>query len=203
MSGPAQPDAAGMGTRLALDLGPLVVYFLSFALSRHDIFVATGLFILATLVAMGLSWWRFGQVSAIQIFSGAMVLLLGGLTIWLHKDWIIKIKPTIYYVTVSAILGWGLVTRRPTLKMVLGQAYPGLSDAGWRILTRNWALFFAAMAVGNEYVWRHFSTAAWLGYKLWAVMPATVIFALAHLPVLVRHGLTAEGTTNPPVLPEE
>ena len=201
MSGPVPRTPAGMGMRLALDLGPLVVYFLSFALTRHDIFAATGLFIVATGVAMAVSRWRFGTVSAIQIFSGAMVLVLGGLTIWLHKDWIIKVKPTIYYVTVSALLGWGLATGRPMLKMVLGQAYPGLSDAGWQLLTRNWALFFAAMAVGNEVVWRNFSTTAWLGYKLWGVMPLTVLFALAHLPALIRHGLTAE--TAPPVLPEE
>lgn len=197
----ATAKPGGMGTRLALDLGPLVVYFASFALTRHDIFVSTGLFIAATFVAMLLSLWRFRTVSAIQIFSGVMVLLLGGLTIWLHKDWIIKIKPTIYYVTVSGILSWGLATGRPTLRMVLGQAYPGLSDAGWHILTRNWALFFAGMAIGNEIVWRNFSTTAWLGYKLWGVMPATVLFALAHLPTLVRHGLTTEGAA--PALPPE
>lgn len=202
MTAPTSPSTqAGMLMRLALDLGPLVVYFVSFALTRHDIFASTGLFIAATFVAMAISWVLYRQVSAIQIFSGLMVLVLGGLTIWLHKDWIIKVKPTIYYVTVSALLGWGLATGRPMLKMVLGQAYPGLSDAGWRLLTRNWALFFGAMAIGNELVWRNFSTAAWLAYKLWGVMPLTVLFALAHLPALVRHGLTAD--TPPPVLPEE
>ena len=192
-----------MGMRLALDLGPLVAYFAAYALTRHDIFVATGLFIAATLVAMLVSWARFGKITAIQVFSGIMVLLLGGLTIWLHKEWIIKVKPTIYYVTVSAILGWGVWSGRPTLKLVLGQAYPGLTDAGWRILTRNWALFFAAMAIANELVWRNVSTAAWLGYKLWGVTPATILFALAHLPVLMRHGLDASTARNPPILPEE
>ena len=200
---PPPRSEAGMGMRLALDLGPLLVYFAAYALSRHDIFVATGLFIVATLVAMLVSWLRFGKVSAIQIFSGIMVLVLGGLTIWLHQEWIIKVKPTIYYVTVSAILGWGVWSGRPTLKLVLGQAYPGLTDTGWRILTRNWALFFAVMAIANEAVWRNVSTAAWLGYKLWAVTPATILFALAHLPVLMRHGLDADAAKRPPILPEE
>ena len=198
MSAQAQ---AGMGTRLALDLGPLAIYFIAYAASRHDIFVATGLFIAATLVAMLLSWWRFGRVSAIQFFSAAMVLVLGGLTIWLHRDWIIKVKPTIYYLTVSTALFWGLLTGRPTLQLVLGQAYPGLRAEGWRILTRNWAVFFLAMAAANELVWRNVSTGTWLGYKLWGAMPATVIFALANVPVLMRHGL--DGSRPPPILPEE
>jgi len=197
----ARPEP-GMGLRLALDLGPLAVYFAAYALTGHDIFAATGLFIAATLVAMGVSWWLTGRISAIQVFSGVMVLLLGGLTIWLHRDWIIKVKPTIYYVTVAAILGWGMLTGRPTLKLVLGQAYPGLDDAGWRLLTRNWALFFAGAAIANELVWRNVSTGAWLSYKLWAVMPATILFALAHIPVLTRHGLALDGKA-PPLPPEE
>jgi intracellular septation protein len=154
-----------------------------------------------TAVAMVISLVRFGKVTPIQIFSAAMVLVLGGLTIWLHKDWIIKIKPTIYYVTVSAVLLWGVITGRPTLQMVLGQAYPGLSPEGWRLLTRNWAFFFLAMAIANEVVWRNFSTTTWLGYKLWGAMPATVIFAACNVPLLMRHGLDADD--NKVVLPPE
>ncbi|HWI86762.1 MAG TPA: septation protein IspZ, partial [Sphingomonas sp.] len=138
------------------------------------------------------------KVSPIQIFSAMMVLILGGLTIWLHKDWIIKIKPTIYYVTVAAILLWGLATRRPTLQLVLGQAYPGLTARGWWLLTRNWAIFFLVLAIANEAVWRNFSTATWLGYKLWGSMPATLLFALANVPMLMKHGLNEENVVLPP-----
>jgi intracellular septation protein len=183
---------AGVGMRLALDLGPLAVYFAAYSLSGKDIFLATGLFMATTAVAMVVSLLRYGKVSPIQVFSAIMVLLLGGLTIWLHKDWIIKIKPTIYYVTVSAILFWGIATGRPTLQMVLGQAYPGLTAEGWRLLGRNWALFFLALAVANEAVWRNFSTEFWLGYKLWGSMPATLVFAAANVPMLMRHGLANE-----------
>lgn len=189
--------------RLALDLGPLFVYFAAYALSRHDIFVATGLFMGVTIAAMLVSLLRFGHVSAIQLFSAAMVLVLGTLTIVLHKDWIIKVKPTIYYVTVSCALFYGLATGRPTLQLVLRQAYPGLTAQGWRILTRNWAVFFLVMAIANEIVWRSFSTEAWLGYKLWGSTPATILFALANMPILMRHGLGEDGATDPPVPPED
>lgn len=191
----------GIAMRLALDLGPLAVYFGTYALSRHDIFLSTAVFMGVTAVAMLISLLRFGKVSPIQIFSAIMVLVLGGLTIWLHKDWIIKIKPTIYYVTVMTILVWGLITGRPTLQMVLGQAYPGLSEEGWRLLTRNWALFFLALAIANEIVWRNSSTAFWLSYKLWGSMPATLIFAACNVPMLMRHGLAADD--NKVILPPE
>ena len=201
MSSKPRTAEPGVGMRLALDLGPLAVYFAAFALSGHNIYLATGLFMGVTAVAMIVSLVRFGKVSPIQIFSAVMVLSLGGLTIWLHKDWIIKIKPTIYYVTVSAVLLWGLVTGRPTLQMVLGQAYPGLEPEGWRLLTRNWAIFFFCLAVANELVWRNSSTAFWLSYKLWGSMPATLIFAAANVPMLMKHGLAADD--NKVVLPPE
>ncbi len=200
MSAAPTPSDPGIGMRLALDLGPLAFYFAAFAFG-HNIYLATGLFMGVTAIAMVISLVRFGTVSPIQIFSACMVLVLGGLTIWLHKDWIIKIKPTVYYVTVSAILLWGIATGRPTLQMVLGQAYPGLDAEGWRLLTRNWAWFFLALAVANEVVWRNTSTAFWLSYKLWGSMPATLIFAACNVPMLMRHGLAADD--NKIALPPE
>jgi len=201
MASPTKPAEPGVGMRLALDLGPLVVYFATYAATKHDIFISTAVFMGVTAVAMLVSLIRFGKISPIQIFSAIMVLILGGLTIWLHKDWIIKIKPTIYYLTVTAILLWGLATGRPTLQMVLGQAYPGLDEEGWRLLTRNWAIFFLVLAIANELVWRNTSTSFWLSYKLWGSMPATLIFAACNVPMLMRHGLAADD--NKVVLPPE
>jgi intracellular septation protein len=129
------------------------------------------------------------------------VLGFGGLTIWLHDDTFIKIKPTIYYAMVSAILMFGLATGRPTLKLVLGSAYPGLSERGWTLLSRNWAGFFLVMAIANEAVWRSTTTDFWLGYKLWGALPATLLFAAANIPMLLKHGLSneaAEATKLPP-----
>jgi intracellular septation protein len=121
-----------------------------------------------------------------------MVVVLGGITIWLHDETFIKVKPTIYYLFVAAILGFGLLTGRSFLKTVLGSAYPGLDADGWRKLTRNWAWFFTFMAAVNELVWRNSSTDFWIGFKLWGALPLTFIFAAANIPMLMRHGLTRE-----------
>jgi intracellular septation protein len=93
---------------------------------------------------------------------------------------------------VSAILIFGLATGRPTLQVVLDSAFPGLSERGWSLLSRNWAIFFIAMAIANEAVWRTTSTSFWIGFKLWGAMPATFIFALANMPMLMRHGMNPE-----------
>jgi len=121
-----------------------------------------------------------------------MVVVMGGLTLYFHNETFIKIKPTIYYLFVAMILGYGLFADRPVLKSVLGSAYPGLDDAGWRKLTRNWAIFFLVMAMVNEAVWRTTSTDFWIGFKLWGAMPATLLFALANVPMLMRHGLSKD-----------
>jgi intracellular septation protein len=137
-------------------------------------------------------------------FSGVMVVILGGVTIWLHNDVFIKMKPTVYYLFVAGLLGFGLMTRRNLLKMVLGTAYPGLSERGWMLLSRNWAIFFAVMAVINELVWRNSSTNFWVGFKLWGFLPATFLFALANVPMLMRHGAQLEkATQDPPVPPSQ
>lgn len=184
----ARPEAGPL-LRLALDLGPLAVYFVAYSLTHKNIFAATGIFMGATGLAMIFSLVRFGRISAMQWFSAAMVLVLGGLTLWLHQDWFIKIKPTLYYLMVSGILWFGLWTGKPTLRLALGQAYPGLDERGWSLLSRDWAIFFIAMAIANELVWRNFSTSFWLGYKLWGAIPATMIFAMANIPMLMKHGL--------------
>ena len=190
MTTPTAPRTeAGPLLRLALDLGPLVVYFAAYSLTHKNIFASTGIFMGATAVAMVFSLVRFGRISPMQWFSSAMVLVLGGLTLWLHVDWFIKIKPTLYYLMVSGILWFGLWTGKPTLKLALGTAYPGLDERGWTLLSRNWALFFIAMAVANELVWRNSTTSFWIGYKLWGAVPATMIFAMANIPMLMKHGL--------------
>ena len=124
--------------------------------------------------------------------SGLMVIVMGGLTIYLHDETFIKMKPTLYYLLVSGVLAFGLATQKPLLKSVLGSTYPGLDNAGWTKLTRNWAIFFACMAVLNESVWRNSSTAFWIGFKIWGAIPLTFVFALANVPMLMRHGLTRE-----------
>jgi intracellular septation protein len=184
------------GAKLLIDLGPLLVFFLVNFLapvpSVMKIFVATGAFMIAMVVAMIFSALRYGRISPLLWFSGIMVVILGGLTIWLHQGWIIKMKPTFYYALVSGLLFFALASGRPLLQQVLGSTYPGLSQEGWRKLTRNWAIFFAFMAALNEVVWRNSSTDFWIGFKLWGALPLTFLFAAANIPMLLKHGLMKE-----------
>ncbi len=184
------------GSRLLIDLGPLLIFFLTNYLAPVPdvlrIFVATGAFMAAMTAAMIYSQIRFRRISPLLLFSGFMVIVLGGLTIWLRNETFIKMKPTIYYLLVSGILAFGLASGRPLLKAVLVSTYPGLDAEGWTKLTRNWALFFAFMAVLNEAVWRNSSTDFWVGFKLWGAIPLTFLFAAANLPMLLRHGLARE-----------
>jgi len=197
----ARPEP-GPAARLLIDLGPLVVFFAANA--WRGIIVATGAFMAAIVASVVVSLVRYRRVSPMLWFSAGMVLILGGLTLWLHNETFIKIKPTIYYVTVAGILGFGLLTGRNYLKVMLGTAYPGLSERGWQLLTRNWAIFFAVMAVLNEAVWRTTSTSFWIGFKLWGFLPATFLFALANVPMLMRHGMELDKpAAEPPVPPSQ
>ena len=187
--------------RLLIDVGPLLIFFLVNFLAPVagplKIFVATGAFMAAMVAALCIAAIRYRYVSPLLLFSAVMVIVLGGLTIWLHDETFIKVKPTIYYSLVAVILTFGLATGRPLLKLVLGSAYPGLDDDGWRKLTRNWAVFFAIMAVVNEAVWRNSTTDFWIAFKLWGAVPATLLFAVANVPMLMRHGLSMEDEPKP------
>jgi intracellular septation protein len=200
--------APSVGATLAIDYGPLALFFLANFLAPVPqalrIFVATGVFMVAMMAAMLVSQIRYRKISPLLWFSGVMVIVFGGLTIWLHNENFIKIKPTIYYALVAALLLFGLRTGRNLLKVVLGAAYPGLSERGWYLLTRNWILFFIVMAIGNELVWRMTTTDVWLTFKLWVFIPATFLFVAANMPMLLRHGLNAEtARQEPPVAPPE
>jgi len=204
----APPKSPGAAGRLLLDLGPLLVFFLvNFLAPVPDvsrIFVATGAFMVAMLAAMAVSQLRYRFISPLLWFSALMVVVLGGLTLWLHDETFIKIKPTIYYAVVTALLVFGMATGRNLLKAVLGSAYPGLSERGWHLLTRNWAAYFAVMAVLNEVVWRTQTTNFWVSFKLWFFLPATFVFAALNVPMLMRHGLTLEeAEEEQPTLPTE
>ena len=192
------PEPQG-GAKLLIDLGPLLVFFLAnFFAPVPDvlkIFVATGAFMVAMVVAMIFSALKYQRISPLLWFSGVMVVILGGLTIWLHDRTFIQMKPTIYYALVSGLLIFGLLTDRPLLQRVLGSTYPGLDQAGWDKLTRNWAIFFAFMAILNEFVWRNTSWDFWIGFKLWGAIPLTFLFAAANIPMLLKHGLMKEDAT--------
>ena len=198
------------GLRLAIDAGPLAVFFLVNMFARGPnitkVIAATVAFMVAIVVAMIVSQWKLGRISPMLWLSSALVFVFGGLTLYFHDATFIKVKPTIVYTMLAAVLGFGLATGRPMLQMLLEAAYPGLTAQGWRKLTINWTVFFVAMAVANEVAWRTLAPGAtddltrWAGFKLWVAVPATFVFALANIPMLLKHGLTLGD--DAPVPPE-
>ncbi|MDQ0836613.1 septation protein A [Sphingomonas faeni] len=181
------------GLRMAVDYGPLAIFFavnfLTPGLPIVRVVAATTAFIIATVAAMIVSKVKTGHISPMLWLSGALIVVFGGLTIYFHDQRFIQMKPTIIYAMFAAILTFGLVTGRPLLQSLLGTAYPGLSADGWRKLTRNWAVFFVFMAVLNEAVWRNTTWDFWVGFKLWGAIPLTLLFAFANIPMLLKHGL--------------
>ena len=203
----ATPDKAPSPLlRLAIDAGPLVVFFavnqLAGGPQLAKALTATVAFMVAIAVAMIVSRVKLGRISAMLWLSGGLVLVFGGLTLYFHDATFIKVKPTIVYAMLAAILGFGLATGRPMLKLMLESAYPGLTERGWRKLTLNWMAFFVVMAVANEIAWRTLAPgddlARWAGFKLWIVVPATFVFALANIPMLMKNGLMVEDAPVPP-----
>lgn len=196
----AKPPASPV-LRMALDYGPLAVFFLANLLAGKlglpdmvdglaRVLIATGAFMVATLVSILVSHIKTGHISPMLWVSGGLVLVFGALTLYFRDDTFIKIKPTIVYAMFAAILGFGLATGRPLLQALLETAYPGVNSTGWRKLTINWTVFFAFMAVLNEIVWRNSSWNFWVGFKLWGAVPLTLVFAMLNVPMLMRHGLT-------------
>ncbi len=189
MTEPAAPPRELDGwKKLAVDLGPLIVFFAAY--SQFDIFVGTAAFMVATAIAMAVAWALTRHIPAMTWFSAVLVGVFGGLTLWLKDETFIKMKPTIVYLIFAGILAFGLFRRRNYLKSLLGAAFLGLSELGWEMLARRWAWFFLLLAALNEIFWRYFSTEIWLHFKIWGDTLLTFLFAIAQMPMLLRHGLT-------------
>lgn len=172
-------------TKFLIEVGPLGVFF--FANNRFDIFTATAAFMVAVTVSLAANYALERRLPAMPLVTGVFVLVMGGLTLYLQDDLFIKIKPTITNLLFAGILLGGLAWGKLFLRYVFGAAFR-LEDAGWRILTIRWSLFFVFLAIVNEIVWRNFDTDTWVNFKVFGIMPMTFIFALAQLPVVKRHG---------------
>ncbi len=190
--------------KLVLELGPLVVFFFGNAygdkLARvvpllgglgGKLFVGTALFIVATLLALAISFLLTRRLPIMPLVTGIVVLVFGGLTLALKDDVFIKMKPTIVNVLFGTALLGGLVFRRSLLGYVFNSVFR-LDDEGWRKLTFRWGLFFFALAILNEVMWRNFSTDTWVSFKVFGIMPLTVVFTLTQMPLIQKHALPEE-----------
>ncbi len=191
----AVPAKAHNGTlSLALDFGPLLVFFLGYKFL--GMIAGTGAFMAAIVVAVIVSKVKLGKVSPMLWLSAILVLFFGSLTIYFHDKRFIQIKPTIIYAFFALMLFAGLMRGKPLLKYLLQAAYDGLNEEGWRKLSRNWAFFFAFMAVFNEALRAFLSFDAWLAVKVWGVTLISFLFAAANIPMLMRHGMTLGDTID-------
>lgn len=174
--------------KLALEMGPLLLFF--FLNQKTDLFTATGVFVVATLVALAVHYALVRRLPVMPLVSGVVVVVFGGLTLYLQDETFIKVKPTIVNTMFGAALLIGLARGQVLLRYVLDSVFE-LTDAGWRVLTWRWGVFFLCLAVLNEVIWRTQTTDFWVNFKVFGMMPLTMIFALAQAPLLARHGLPA------------
>lgn len=191
--------------KLVLELGPLLLFF--FANSRGEslianyaflssfkepIFLATAVFMVAIAVSLTASWILTRTLAIMPIVTGVVVLVFGGLTLFLQDDLFIKLKPTIVNSLFAVVLLGGLFFGKSLLGYVFNSVFQ-LTEEGWKKLTFRWGLFFIFLAILNEVVWRTQSTDFWVAFKVWGVMPITFLFTLTQLPTITRHSLPKEG----------
>src|SRR5688572_29225234 len=194
-------ESVNPALKLVLELGPLMVFF--FANARGEwlagkfpalaafggpIFIATGLFMIATAIALAVSWLLTRTLPIMPLVSGIVVLVFGALTLWLQDDVFIKMKPTIINTLFGVVLLGGLWFGKSLLGYVFDSAF-SLDAEGWRKLTLRWGLFFLFLAIVNEIVWRSFSTDTWVAFKVWGIMPITLAFTFSQMPLIMRHSL--------------
>jgi intracellular septation protein len=172
--------------KLALDLGPLVLFFV--ANGRYGIFAATAVFMVAVLAALLVSYAMMRRLPIMPVVTAIIVMLFGGLTLVLHDATFIKVKPTIIYGLFGAVLIGGLLFNKPLLGVVFDSLFH-LSEEGWRKLTLRWAIFFFALALLNEIVWRNASTDTWVSFKVFGVLPLTLLFGALQVPLLKRYAV--------------
>jgi intracellular septation protein len=170
--------------KIAVEWGPLVAFFIANA--RGGIFVATGVFMAATIIALAVAWVTTHRVAMVPLVSAIFVALFGALTLWLQDEVFIKVKVTLVNALFGTILLVGLAFGRQFLKLLLGETLK-MDDEGWRKLTLRWGVFFFALAGLNEMVWRTVSTDTWVTFKVFGILPLTLLFALSQVPLMQKH----------------
>ena len=183
---PTQKPKLNPTLKLVLDLGPLLVFFA--ANSRFGIFAATGAFMAAIVLALAVAYALTRHLPIMPLVTAVVVLVFGTLTLVLHDELFIKVKPTIIYVLFGGVLLVGLAFGKSLLGVVFDSVFH-LTEEGWRKLTWRWALFFLALAVLNEIVWRTQTTDVWVSFKVFGVVPLTFLFAALQYPLLTKYAV--------------
>ncbi len=189
MTDKAKPGSAWI---LLLDYGPLLVFFITYKLAGAGLqgtLAATLAFMVAAVVSIAAGLMLVGRVSPMVWLSTGLIVGFGAITLYLRDPRFIQMKPTIIYLLFAGTLLAGLVRGKPMLRWLFGPVFPGLSDDGWLKLSRNWALFFLALAGANEVMRATLSFDTWLTLKVWGVSVVSFLFAIANMPMLLRHGL--------------
>jgi intracellular septation protein len=185
----------GSAWTLLLDYGPLLVFFVTYRVTGSGLqgtLAATLAFMVAAVVSIVIGLMVVGRVSPMVWLSTVLIVGFGAITLYLRDPRFIQMKPTIIYLLFAGALFAGLLKRKAMLRWLFGPVFPGLSDEGWLILSRNWALFFLVLAIVNEVMRATLSFDTWLTLKVWGVSVVSFLFAVANLPMLLRHGLESD-----------
>jgi intracellular septation protein len=187
------------GLKLLLELGPVAAFFIGYIKLKGQTFifggteydgfiVVTAAFIPLMLLSTGILWALTGKLSKMQILTVVLVVVFGGLSVWLNDERFFKMKPTMIYALFAAILGFGLLRGESYLKTLMGEMLP-MEETGWLILTKRLALFFAALAVLNEIIWRGFSTEIWVNFKTFGLTAALFLFFMTQNRIFATYGI--------------
>jgi intracellular septation protein len=189
--------------KLLLDLGPLVIFFTVWSMSggenglldpylpdalsgnKNAFFPATAALMVATLISLSASFAIFKKLPTMPLVTAVLVMVFGGLTLYMADETFLKMKPTFIYLLFAVVLGIGMLLNRPFLKIMFDEAF-SLTPEGWRVLTWRWTLFFVFLAVLNEAVWRNFSTDMWIKVKVFGFISLTMIFAVAQVGIIQK-----------------
>ena len=190
VAAPARRKALDPWLKFTLELGPLALFFLVYG--RLGIFAATGVLMAAVVVTLTVSYAMLRRFPIMPLVTAVIVVIFGSLTLILHDETLIKIKPTALYLLFGGALFVGLAIKKPLLKIMFDGALH-VTEEGWRKLTWRWAFFFLALAALNEIVWRTQSTDVWVKFKAFGFLPLTLAFAFAQAPLIMRHEARPHG----------
>ena len=185
--------------KLALELGPILLFFIGYSRIKDQsltlfgtefsgFLVATAAFIPMLIISTGLLWWLTGKLSRMQVVTLVLVVVFGGLSIWLHDERFFKMKPTMLYLLFAGILGFGLLRGQSYLRYAMDEALP-MQAEGWMILTRRACALFFGLAIANEAIWRSMSTDAWVNFKTFGLPGVMFVFFMAQGKLFETYGL--------------